>query len=157
VSGSGKSTIAGIAARAGLAVPGRQRAALAGQCREDARRPSAHRRRPAAFGRRPSRWIDDRLAAHEPGIITCSDLKRAYRDITIGNWQGVRLIYLKGDEQVIHDRIILGQHQYMPPSLLRSQLETLEELTPDEHPIVVAVHGSTQEIVTELLRRLSRG
>jgi carbohydrate kinase (thermoresistant glucokinase family) len=104
-----------------------------------------------------ARWIDDRLAAREPGIITCSDLKRAYRDITIGNRQGVRLIYLKGDERVIHDRIILRQHQYMPPSLLRSQLETLEEPTPDEHPIVLAVHGSTQEIVTQLLLRLNRG
>jgi carbohydrate kinase (thermoresistant glucokinase family) len=101
-------------------------------------------------------WIDDRLKAREPGIITCSNLKRAYRDITIGNRQGVRLIYLKGDGPVIRDRIMLRQHQYMPPSLLRSQLETLEEPTPDEHPIVVSVRGSTQEIVTELLLRLGR-
>jgi len=104
-----------------------------------------------------ARWIDDRLAAGEPGIITCSNLKRAYRDITIDKRPGVRLIYLKGDEKVIHDRIILRQHQYMPPSLLRSQLETLEEPAPDEHPIVVTVHGSTQETVTELLTRLARG
>jgi hypothetical protein len=53
-----------------------------------------------------ARWIDDRLAAHEPGVITCSNLKRAYRDITIGNRAGVRLIYLKGDEHVIHNRKI---------------------------------------------------
>jgi len=102
-----------------------------------------------------ARWIDDRLAAHEPGIITCSDLKRAYRDITVGGRQGVRLVYLKGDEQVIHDRIILRQHQYMPPSLLHSQLETLEEPTADEHPIVVAVHESVGETVLEILRRLA--
>ena len=38
-------------------------------------------------------WIDERLAAHEPGIITCSNLKRAYRHITIGNRQGVRLVF----------------------------------------------------------------
>jgi carbohydrate kinase (thermoresistant glucokinase family) len=102
-----------------------------------------------------ARWIDDRLAAHEPGIITCSNLKRAYRDITIGDRAGVRLVYLKGDEQVIHDRIILRQHQYMPPSLLHSQLETLEEPTPDEHPIVVTVHESVGETVLEILRRLA--
>jgi carbohydrate kinase (thermoresistant glucokinase family) len=100
-------------------------------------------------------WIDDRLAAHEPGIITCSDLKRAYRDITIGKRAGVRLVYLKGDEQVIHDRIILRQHQYMPPSLLHSQLETLEEPTPDEHPLVVTVHGDIGETVLEILQRLA--
>jgi carbohydrate kinase (thermoresistant glucokinase family) len=102
-----------------------------------------------------ARWVDDRLAAHEPGLITCSDLKRAYRDITVGQREGVRLVYLKGDEQVIHDRIILRQHQYMPPSLLHSQLETLEEPTPDEHPIVVTVHESVGETVLEILRRLA--
>src|SRR5277367_5293244 len=41
-------------------------------------------------------WIDERLAAHEPGIITCSNLKRAYREITIGSRPGVTPIYLKG-------------------------------------------------------------
>ena len=40
-------------------------------------------------------WIDERLAAHEPGIITCSNLKRAYRQITIGSRQGVRLVFFK--------------------------------------------------------------
>ena len=102
-----------------------------------------------------ARWIDNRLAAHEPGIITCSNLKRAYREITIGNGTGVRLVYLKGDEQVIHDRIVLRQHQYMPPSLLRSQLETLEEPTPNEQPIIVTVHGDIGETVLEILQRLA--
>src|SRR5437016_5929432 len=43
-------------------------------------------------------WIDARLAAHEPGIITCSNLKRAYREITIDQRRGVTLVYLKGDQ-----------------------------------------------------------
>ena len=102
-----------------------------------------------------ARWIDDRLAAREPGIITCSNLKRAYRDITIGRRAGVRLVYLKGDAQVIRERIILRQHQYMPPSLLQSQLDTLEEPTADEHPIVVAVHNNVAAAVREILRHLS--
>ena len=104
-----------------------------------------------------ARWIDDRVAAHEPGIITCSNLKRAYRDITIGQRQGVRLVYLKGDEGTIHDRIVLRQHQYMPPSLLRSQLETLEEPGPDERPLVVAVHRPPGEVALDILRGLRDG
>src|SRR5580693_6274419 len=40
-----------------------------------------------------ARWIDERLAAHEPGIVTCSNLKRTYRDITVGKRQGVTLVY----------------------------------------------------------------
>jgi gluconate kinase len=42
----------------------------------------------------------------------------------------------------------------MPPALLRSQFETLEEPGEDEHPLVVTVHGSIAETVTELLQRL---
>jgi carbohydrate kinase (thermoresistant glucokinase family) len=102
-----------------------------------------------------ARWIDDRLAADEPGIITCSNLKRAYRQITIGGRQGVRLVYLKGEEQIIHERIAQRQHRYMPPTLLRSQFETLEEPGEDEHPLIVTVHHSIAETVTELLRQLA--
>jgi gluconokinase len=43
---------------------------------------------------RVAQWVDDRLAAHEPGIITCSDLRRAYRKITIGDREGALLVYL---------------------------------------------------------------
>ena len=102
-----------------------------------------------------ARWIDERLSAHEPGIITCSNLKRVYRQITIGSRQGVRLVFLKNDEHVIRERIVQRQHRYMPPTLLRSQFETLEEPGEDEHPVVVTVRGSIAETVTELLQRLA--
>jgi len=100
-------------------------------------------------------WIDEQLAAHEPGIITCSNLKRAYRKITIGKRRGVRLVYLKGDEHIIHDRTVQRQHRYMPPSLLRSQFETLEEPGDDENAVTVSVHASIAETALELLRRLA--
>jgi len=100
-------------------------------------------------------WIDERLAAHEPGIITCSNLKRAYRQITIGSRQGVRLVFLKNDEHAIHARIVQRQHRYMPSTLLRSQLETLEEPSEDEHPVVVIVRGAIAETATELLPLLA--
>ena len=102
-----------------------------------------------------ARWIDERLTNGQPGIITCSDLKRAYRKITVGDRPGVTLVYLKGDESLIAERIAQRSHRYMPMSLLHSQFETLEEPTPDEHPIVVIVHGSIAETVAELLRKLA--
>ena len=102
-----------------------------------------------------ARWIDERLAAHEPGIITCSDLKRAYREITIGARRGVTLVYLKGDEPVIQERMLNRVHRYMPPSLLGTQFETLEEPAEDEHPIIALVHGSIAETVIELLTQLA--
>jgi gluconokinase len=102
-----------------------------------------------------ARWIDERLSAHEPGIITCSNLKPAYRQITIGTRQGVRLVFLKNDEHVIHARIGQRQHRYMPSTLLRSQFETLEAPSEDEHPVVVTVRGSIAETAAELLQLLA--
>jgi len=100
-------------------------------------------------------WIDRQLAAYQPGIITCSNLKRAYREITIGSRRGVRLVYLKGDEPVIQRRMLERVHRYMPPSLLGSQFDTLEEPGDDEHPITVLVHGPIPETVVELLTQLA--
>jgi carbohydrate kinase (thermoresistant glucokinase family) len=100
-------------------------------------------------------WIDRQLAARQPGIITCSNLKRAYRRITVGNRQGVTLIYLKGDRPAIQQRLDKRVHRYMPPSLLGSQFDTLEEPGPDEHPITVAVQGSVGETVLDLLQKLA--
>jgi carbohydrate kinase (thermoresistant glucokinase family) len=102
-------------------------------------------------------WIDGQLAAHQPGIITCSNLKRAYRDITIGGRPGVTLVYLKGDEPVIQRRMLNRVHRYMPPSLLGSQFDTLEEPVEDEHPITVLVHGSIAGTVIQLLTQLAEG
>jgi carbohydrate kinase (thermoresistant glucokinase family) len=100
-------------------------------------------------------WIDRQLAAHQPGIITCSNLKRAYREITIGSRRGVTLVYLKGDESVIQRRMLDRVHRYMPPSLLGSQFDTLEEPGEDEHPITVLVHGPLAETVVKLLTQLA--
>jgi gluconokinase len=93
-----------------------------------------------------ARWIDERLAAGEPGIITCSDLKRAYRKITVGDRKGVILVYLHADEKVIAERINRREHQYMPASLLHSQFVTLEEPGEDEHAISVEVVRPTTEV-----------
>jgi gluconokinase len=101
-----------------------------------------------------ARWIDARLAEGEPGIITCSALKRAYRDLIIGDRKGVTLVYLKGEEQRIAQRLAQRQHHYMPPSLLQSQFATLEEPGDDEHPLVVPLHGTPAATVAELLRQL---
>jgi carbohydrate kinase (thermoresistant glucokinase family) len=102
-----------------------------------------------------ARWIDERIAKGEPGIITCSDLKRKYRQITIGSRKGVTLVYLRGNEAMIMERISRRRHRYMPASLLHSQFETLEEPTADEHAIVVSVHASVAETTRDLLNHVA--
>lgn len=95
-----------------------------------------------------AQWIDGQLAKGEPGIITCSLLKRSYRDLVIDARKGVKLLYLRGDKHVIAERMAQRKGHFMPPALLDSQFATLEEPGPDEHPLIVEVHGSVDDAVT---------
>jgi ribose 5-phosphate isomerase A len=106
--------------------------------------------------RRVAEWIDNQLAAGQPGIITCSLLKRSYRDLVIDARKGVKLLYLRGHRTVIAERIAQRKDHFMPPSLLDSQFETLEEPGPEEHPIIVEVHGEVHETVNCALRLLEQ-
>ncbi len=101
-------------------------------------------------------WIDARLEAHEPGIVTCSALKRKYRDFLVDGRPGVRILYLHSDERTIEDRISHRTGHFMPASMLASQLRTLEEPAQDEHPIVVEVAETVDRSVDEICRRLDR-
>jgi carbohydrate kinase (thermoresistant glucokinase family) len=99
-------------------------------------------------------WIDARRAAGGGGVISCSALKRAYREILIGARPDVRLIYLRGDSETIHRRLADRIGHFMPASLLASQLATLEEPLPGERPIVVAIDRPPDEIVALILDQL---
>jgi gluconokinase len=102
-------------------------------------------------------WIDDKVRAGAHGIVTCSALKRSYRDILVGGRAGVRLVYLKGDEPLIAQRLSHRDHHFMPPTLLHSQFETLEEPGPDEHPIVVSIAPTPAEIAAHIVEALQTG
>jgi carbohydrate kinase (thermoresistant glucokinase family) len=99
-------------------------------------------------------WIDDRRNAGEHAIVTCSALKRAYRDILIGSNEDVALIYLKGTDELIAQRLAKRKDHFMPKGLLRSQFQTLEEPGADEHPITVSIEPTPEEIVAAILEEL---
>lgn len=99
-------------------------------------------------------WIDARLAAGEPGIVSCSALKRAYRHIIVGARGGVRLVYLKGDLETIAARLQGRKGHFMPASLLRSQFEALEEPAAGERPVIVPVGMSPRRVVATIVERL---
>jgi gluconokinase len=98
--------------------------------------------------------IDGWRARGECGVLTCSALKRSYREIIIGDRHDVVLVYLKGSRDLIHQRLIARHEHFMPVALLDSQFATLEEPTSDEHPIIVDVGGKPAEIAREIVRRL---
>ncbi len=99
-------------------------------------------------------WIDARVAAGEPGMVTCSALKRSYRDTMVAGRACVRILYLHADAKIIEEHLARRTGHFMPPSMLESQLKTLEEPAPDEHPITVNVTGSIDDTVAAILKAL---
>ena len=86
---------------------------------------------------RVAAWIDAQRAKKQPGIITCSALKRSYRRIIIGDRPEVRLVYLRGGKDLMADHLAGRHGHFMPSSLLQSQIDTLEEPDPSEDPLIV--------------------
>lgn len=98
--------------------------------------------------------IDGWRSRGESGVVTCSALKRAYREQLIGARRDVALVYLRGSRELIHQRMAARHEHFMPVALLDSQFATLEEPGPDERPIVVDVGAPPSKIVTEILHLL---
>ena len=155
VSGSGKSTVAALLAAAlgcqfqegdDLHPPENVEKMRSGTPLTDADR--------MPWLRKIATEIDGWGARGECGVLTCSALKRSYRDIIIGDRRGVVLVYLKGSRELIHQRMAARHGHFMPVALLDSQFATLEEPTPDEHPITVDVGDKPADIAHEIVRHL---
>ncbi len=103
-----------------------------------------------------ARWIDSNLRAGQDAIITCSALRRAYRE-RIGNGKpGVQVVYLHGARQVLEEHVHSRHHEFMPPALLESQLATLEEPAADEGVIEVDVGNSVERTVAAVVGLLQQ-
>jgi len=99
-------------------------------------------------------WMDEARRNAHHAVIGCSALKRAYRQVLIGDHSDVRLVYLKGSREVIASRLALRHGHFMLASLLDSQFGALEEPGDEERPIVVSIEGTAQEIVDRILAGL---
>ena len=99
-------------------------------------------------------WIDDIRQAGGHGVVACSALKRAYRDVLIGERRDVRLVFLKGDRDLIAPRITARDDHFMPATLLDSQFAALQEPTPDERPITVSIAPHPRDIVDAIVAKL---
>jgi len=158
VSGSGKTTVAEILATR-LRWPFQEGDALhpqsniekmsAGQPLNDADR--------SLWIERVAEWAEARLDAGENGIITCSALKRSYRDVIDRRGSGIVFVYLAGSEATIAPRVAARQAHFMPPGLLDSQFADLEEPAADEPHIRVDIGPPPNVIADRILRELGLG
>jgi gluconokinase len=97
--------------------------------------------------------IDRWLTAKKTVVLACSALKQSYRDVLAKGRPEVRFVYLEGDEALIRSRLADRHGHYMPASLLKSQIATLE---PPADAITVDIAGSPQAIVAEIRRYLDQ-
>lgn len=96
--------------------------------------------------------------ANESGsgvVVSCSALKRSYRDTIRSEAGPVQFVFLQGGRELIAERLRQRKGHYMPPSLLDSQLATLEDPSADEGAWVVDITRSPDDIVSELVTRAS--
>lgn len=89
-------------------------------------------------------------------VVSCSALKRAYRDILRAEARDLRFVFLKGQRALIAERLAGRRGHFMPPSLLDSQFAALEEPAPDENAWVCDVRQSPQDIVAALVAHASK-
>ncbi|MBA3624109.1 MAG: gluconokinase [Methylibium sp.] len=99
-------------------------------------------------------WIDAVRGEGRRGVLACSALKRSYRETLTAGRDGVRLVYLRGDAELISRRMKQRHGHFMPSALLQSQLDTLEEPQADENPVVVSIDADPDVIVAEIIVEL---
>ena len=99
--------------------------------------------------------INNTAAEHGGAIATCSALRRVYRNrLTKAIDLPVVYVHLTGCRETLLKRMQARKNHYMPPSLLDSQLATLEDPEPDEPVITLSIEPPVTEIVAQLLALL---
>lgn len=98
-------------------------------------------------------WLDANRATGISGVVSCSALKRRYREFLVGGASDVRFVFLAGDRELLASRLARRVGHYMPTSLLDSQLATLEAPSAGEAVIVdaaLATHAQVLRVLSAL-------
>lgn len=99
-------------------------------------------------------WMTEMDLAGQPTVVSCSALRRAYRDVLREAPGRVTFVHLAGDREVIHDRLLRRTGHFMPASLLDSQYATLEPLGEDEDGVTLDVDAEPAELVSQAIEGL---
>ncbi|WP_370416385.1 gluconokinase, GntK/IdnK-type [Streptomyces fradiae] len=96
-------------------------------------------------------WMDRTIAAGGQAVVTCSALKRDYRNGLLAGRPEVLLVYLHGSRELLESRLAARDGHFFPADLLDSQLAVLQEPEPDEHPLVVEIDQPPEAVVAAVL------
>lgn len=90
-------------------------------------------------------WLADH--AEDGGLVSCSALKRSYRDLIRSEAPDVVFVHLVGDRELIRRRQASRPGHFMPAALMDSQFRTLEPLEPDERGFTVDIAARIDDVV----------
>lgn len=86
-------------------------------------------------------------------VLSCSALKRRYRDLLRAADPALRFAHLAGPRELIADRMAARKDHYMPTTLLDSQLAALEPLQEDEAGLVLDIAQQPALLVQQILQQ----
>ena len=89
-------------------------------------------------------WMDEHIAGNESAVVTCSALKRSYRDLLLDGRPQARMVFLAPDREVLIRRLAARHGHFFPEELLGSQFTDLEPPQPDERVVTVVPAGDAQ-------------
>jgi gluconokinase len=99
-------------------------------------------------------WIDERIAANQQAVVTCSALKRAYRDLLLDGRPDATMVFLTVTRQVLEKRLLDRPDHFFPRKLLESQLADLELPGPDERVQSVVSEGGPAQTAAKVIAML---
>jgi gluconokinase len=95
--------------------------------------------------------IAEQIELDIPAVVACSALKQSYRDRLLEGNKCTEIVYLRGDFELIYQRMQKRHEHYMKTEMLQSQFETLEE---PHRALVVDVDQSVDRIIDQIISGL---
>jgi len=102
-------------------------------------------------------WMSAEIAEGRSAVVTCSALRRSYRDLLRDGRPEVEFCHLAAESALVGDRLQHRDGHFMPSSLLPSQYATLEPLEADEPGVTVSVEGDVSEVLARAVAALHVG
>jgi gluconokinase len=99
-------------------------------------------------------WIDERITADQPGVITCSALKRAYRDALLDGRPTATMVFIVVSREELERRLMTRPDHFFPERLLESQLADLEPPGPDERVESVLSESDSAHTAAKIIATL---
>ena len=100
-------------------------------------------------------WMDERIAADQSAVVTCSALKRVYRDDLLAGRPMATMIFLQVSKEVLEARLLTRPDHFFPQKLLDSQLAALEPPAPNEERVqAVLAEGDSAQTAAKIIATL---